>query len=60
MLGAFSFNLRALSSYRKLGFREIGRRRQARIIAGKAYDVILMDLLAEEFDSPVVGKLISF
>ena len=60
MLGVFSFNRRAIASYRKLGFREIGLRRQARIVAGKAYDVILMDLLAEEFYSPVVGKLISF
>jgi RimJ/RimL family protein N-acetyltransferase len=60
MLGAFSFNLRALASYRKLGFREIGRRRQARVIAGKAYDVVLMDLLAEEFSSPVIKKMAHF
>jgi RimJ/RimL family protein N-acetyltransferase len=58
MLGVFSFNKRAIASYRKLGFREIGCRRQARIIAGRAYDVILMDLLAEEFESPVIKKMI--
>lgn len=50
MLGAFAFNERAIASYRKVGFQEIGRRRQARIVAGKAYDVVLMDLLADEFD----------
>ncbi len=58
MLGVFSFNTRAVASYRKLGFREIGRRRQARIIAGRKYDLILMDLLAEEFASPYVAKFL--
>jgi RimJ/RimL family protein N-acetyltransferase len=58
MLGVYSFNQRAILLYRKLGFREIGRRRQARIIAGKAYDVILMDLLANEFSSPLVKNML--
>ena len=58
MLGPFSFNQRAIASYRKLGSREFGRRRQARIIAGGYYDVILMDLLAEEFVSPVLARKI--
>jgi RimJ/RimL family protein N-acetyltransferase len=58
MLGVFSFNERAIRSYRSLGFKEIGRRRQARLVGPTAYDVILMDLLAEEFESPVVRKLL--
>ncbi len=49
MLGVFAFNQRAAASYRKVGFQEIGRRRQARIIGGQAHDAILMDMLAEEF-----------
>ncbi len=49
MLGVFSFNERAQAAYRKLGFKEIGRRRDARIIAGKAYDGVLMDMLEDEF-----------
>jgi RimJ/RimL family protein N-acetyltransferase len=49
MLGVFAFNQRAVASYRKVGFQEIGRRRQARILGGKAYDAILMDILTEEF-----------
>jgi len=49
MLGVFSFNQRAIHSYLKVGFREIGRRRQARVIAGQAYDVVFMDILAPEF-----------
>ncbi len=49
MLGAFSFNVRAVEVYRKVGFQEIGLRRQARIVAGKAYDVVMMDMLEDEF-----------
>ncbi len=57
MLGVFAFNERAIQAYKRVGFKEIGRRRQARIIAGKMYDVILMDILAEEFMSPFVSRL---
>ena len=49
MLGMFSFNERALACYRRVGFKEIGRRRQARIIGGKKYDLVLMDMLADEW-----------
>lgn len=58
MLGVFEFNRRAIACYRKIGFKEIGRRRQARIIAGQKYDGILMDILAEEFQSPFVTRLL--
>ncbi len=58
MLGTFSFNERAINCYKKAGFKEIGRRRQARIIGNKKYDVIYMDILAEEFESIYVLKLI--
>ena len=36
----------------------MGRRRQARIIAGQAYDAVLMDILAAEFTSVYVKGLI--
>jgi len=58
MLGVFAFNSRAISCYQKVGFKEIGRRREARIVAGKKYDVVLMDMLAEEFTSVFVKNLI--
>lgn len=58
MLGAFAFNERAIRCYHKVGFREIGRRRQARIIGGHKYDVVLMDILAEEFNSVYVKRLL--
>ncbi len=49
MLGVFSFNVRAQRAYQKIGFQVIGRRREARLLAGKAYDVVLMDILEDEF-----------
>ena len=58
MLGAFEFNARALRCYERAGFKVIGRRRQARIIGGRKYDAVLMDILAEEFRSTVVSRFI--
>jgi RimJ/RimL family protein N-acetyltransferase len=49
MLNVYAYNTRAQRCYRKIGFREIGRRRQARRIQGSSFDVIFMDILAEEF-----------
>ncbi len=49
MLGTYSYNKRAYRCYTKLGFRDIGRRREAKIIAGTKHDVIFMDLLSSEF-----------
>lgn len=57
MLGVFEFNLRALRTYKKLGFRVIGRRRQARIIGGRAYDAILMDILSDELQRKYLSIL---
>ena len=59
MLGTYSFNERAQACFRKLGFKEIGKRRQARIINMKKYDLILMDMLAEEFELSCVSQIIS-
>jgi RimJ/RimL family protein N-acetyltransferase len=58
MLGTFAFNERAIRCYKKVGFKEIGRRRQGRIIAGQAYDCVLMDILAAEYKSVYVKGLI--
>src|SRR5262249_33278215 len=50
MLRVFSYSERAIRAYRRVGFREIGRRRQAQRIGAQVYDVVLMDCLATEFD----------
>jgi RimJ/RimL family protein N-acetyltransferase len=59
MLGVFSFNERAIRSYKKVGFKEIGRRRQARIVGGQKFDVIFMDILADEFESIYVNQFLA-
>ena len=59
MLGTFSFNARAINCYKRVGFKEIGRRRQARIIGDEKYDAVLMDILAEEFESEYIASITS-
>lgn len=49
MLTVLSFNKRAMAAYKKLGFKEIGRRRCSFFMDGHYYDEIYMDILAEEF-----------
>ena len=49
-LGVFSFNEVAINCYKKVGFKEIGIQRQAGFCSGKRSDVILMDILKEEFN----------
>jgi RimJ/RimL family protein N-acetyltransferase len=44
-----AYNAGAIRAYEKVGFREIGRRRGARVLAGRRYDVVLMDCVADEF-----------
>ena len=56
MLEVFGFNKRAIKSYKKVGFKEIGRRREAVIIAGKKHDEIYMDILADEFESIYIKR----
>ena len=58
MLAAFSFNERGLRAYTRAGFREIGRRREAFRLAGQVYDVVYMDCLATEFESPVLRRVL--
>jgi diamine N-acetyltransferase len=49
MLGVASWNERAIRVYTKLGFREVGRRRDAGVTMGRRCDAVFMDLLASEF-----------
>src|SRR5215218_2429530 len=52
-----AYNAGAIRAYEKAGFREIGRRREARTLAGTRFDVVLMDCLAEEFVPPALRVL---
>jgi RimJ/RimL family protein N-acetyltransferase len=48
-LVVYDFNIRAMKSYKKVGFIEEGRKRQATFKNGKYHDIIIMSLLREEW-----------
>jgi RimJ/RimL family protein N-acetyltransferase len=52
-----AYNAGAIRAYEKAGFREIGRRRGARTLAGTRCDVVLMDCIADEFVPPATRVL---
>jgi RimJ/RimL family protein N-acetyltransferase len=52
-----AYNAGAIRAYEKAGFRELGRRRGARMLAGTRYDVVLMDCIADEFIPPATRAL---
>jgi diamine N-acetyltransferase len=51
-------NQRGIRTYRRAGFRESGRWRKAYGLGSQAHDIIYMDCLAEEFESPVLHRLL--
>ncbi len=53
-LDVFEFNERAIACYEKCGFKVYGRRRKAKFVNGKYYDIINMDVLAEEFKNSYI------
>ncbi len=57
MLTVNAYNLAGLRAYEKAGFREFGRRRRCRFMGGRMWDVVYMDALADEFTSPVLGRI---
>lgn len=58
MLESYEFNEHAVRAYKRAGFQEIGRRRDAVLALGRRWDCVLMDATAEGFDSPVLGRLL--
>ena len=51
MLRVFAFNDRAIRCYEKVGFREMGRRRQSYYVRGQFHDEVFMDILREDFNA---------
>lgn len=51
MLRVFSDNLQGIACYKKAGFREFGRRREAKFKNGSYVDEVYMEILDTEFDT---------
>jgi len=49
-LNVFAFNKHAIQCYERVGFTTVGQLRHARILGGTAHDIVVMDMLASEFD----------
>jgi RimJ/RimL family protein N-acetyltransferase len=58
MLGVYAFNQRAYHLYKKIGFKEIGRKREFQTLGGEKFDMIMMDLLSTEYESVYVKPLL--
>lgn len=53
-LSVYEYNERAIKCYKKVGFKEYGRRRKSIYMNGKYYDRIFMDILDEEFTNEFI------
>jgi RimJ/RimL family protein N-acetyltransferase len=56
-LSVYAYNHAGQRAYARAGFREVGRRRQARRLGSQPWDVIYMDCLATEFVSPLLDGI---
>ncbi len=54
MLDVLSASLAGIRAYEKAGFREIGRRRECEMMGGRLWDMVFMECLSSEFESPVL------
>lgn len=59
-LGVIAFNEQAIACYKKVGFKEAGRKRESKFMFGKPHDVVLMDVLAGEFQSQFVPDILRY
>ena len=57
MLTVFEFNEAGRRAYEKAGYRELGRRRECRIMGGKLWDEIYMQCLSTNLESPLLGQI---
>lgn len=56
-LQLLAFNEAGLRAYEKAGFREYGRRREAILHNGQRWDLVHMDVIASEWESPVMRRM---
>ncbi|MFC6618113.1 GNAT family N-acetyltransferase [Deinococcus radiophilus] len=57
-LNVFSYNVRGIRAYEKVGFREIGRRRGAVRLGAERFDTVMMDITADEVDTSRMRALV--
>jgi RimJ/RimL family protein N-acetyltransferase len=48
-LGVYEYNDTAIKVYEKVGFKHVGKRRNAKIIGNKKYSEVIMDMISEEY-----------
>jgi RimJ/RimL family protein N-acetyltransferase len=58
-LATYGFNWAGQRAYEKAGFKVYGRRREARLHNGEWWDVIYMDVIASEWESPVMQRMMA-
>jgi RimJ/RimL family protein N-acetyltransferase len=56
-LSVLAFNEAGIRAYTKAGFREYGRRREAIAHNRQRWDLVYMDVLASEWESPVMQQM---
>ncbi len=59
-LEVVEYNKRAVRSHEKVGFQYVGKRRSYMFMAGQYHDVLIYDVLAEDFVSPYVQKTFEY
>lgn len=57
-LQCVAFNQAAIRAYERAGFTEYGRAREVWVRGDQRHDVVLMDILAREFQSPVLAGML--
>jgi RimJ/RimL family protein N-acetyltransferase len=48
-LGVYSHNESAIKVYEKVGFKYVGKRRNAKIIGNRKFDEVIMDIISDEY-----------
>jgi RimJ/RimL family protein N-acetyltransferase len=48
-LGVYEYNESAIHVYEKIGFKHVGKRRNAKIIGNKKYNEVIMDMISDEY-----------
>jgi diamine N-acetyltransferase len=59
ILRVSEYNRAGIRAYEKAGFRIMGVRRKSKLMGGRRWDTIYMQIVAEDFESPVLAQLLT-